>query len=92
MPVFHGIARDLRDALAVDQVPHGDQHAVPEHRMVGREPQIAARLAGAETVAGDADGPNVGRPRMLGARDEAMAEPHDARRAAPGERHIVADG
>ena len=81
-----GDAPDIQCAMEAPlmQVAHRDQHAVHEHRMVGRQQQRAQRLAGTEGIGRDAHRLHVPRPRMAPAIHAAVPEPDDRRRAAAG--------
>ena len=56
-------ALGLDDRDAIDEIDGLDQHAFKEHRVVWRDPQIAARLMHIERARLDADRQNVRRTR-----------------------------
>ncbi|MCX7376472.1 MAG: hypothetical protein NTY94_07005 [Alphaproteobacteria bacterium] len=71
-----------QDGGAVFQVADRDQHAIDVHGVVGREPEVAVRAAGAEGVGADADGPHLGRAVLHGALHGAAADPDDGEELA----------
>src|SRR5579863_2982154 len=68
---------DLPDCPPVDQVLHRDQHAVNEHRVIGRQQQIAAWQPGTEGTGGDTHRAYMRRLRMVAAVDVAVSGPDD---------------
>jgi len=92
MIIGHAIDRHLRDRAAIDQRLCRDQHRVDIHGMVGRQPKIAAWLAGTERAREDAYWPDLVRCRMARAVHVTMTDPaHRFRLVVQCHLHTVAD-
>src|SRR3982074_3226368 len=82
----------LKDVDTVDEVTRFDQHSVEIHRVMRRDPQIAARYASRDRTGFDADRQKMRPAQGKAARVAASADPFDrARRARPGHDDVADD-
>ena len=90
MPIGDAPHRLLHDRRVVHQMPHRDQHAIDEHRMIGRQHEVADRPATAKGAGGDAHRVHVPGSWMRGRLDAAAAEPTQRRQATgPADQPII---
>ena len=70
--IDHDGAGELRDRCAVDEMADGDEDAVEEDGVFGREKEVVRRHVLGDGVGADADGPDGVRIGVAGGLDAAM--------------------
>jgi hypothetical protein len=79
-----------RDRFAIDEQLRRHQHAVDQHRVIGRQIQIARRRGGPERAGGDAHRPDRFRFRIPRAVYRSATDPDDRLRLAiMGQRDVA---